>query len=113
MAYAGQSANAPISTIGTINSNLNSTVVPITAINFHGVGEGALQIAYDPAIVNPTAVVAGVPAMGGTVTFGHTTPGILIISWYYPYAGSVTLPDNDTIFKITFAKVGVAVVLTS
>ena len=103
MLNSGQAANAPITTISQVNSNLASTTVAIKATNFVNIGSCGLRISYNSAIVTPTGVTTGNPLLGSFVYYGIPTAGTLNISWFGTPA--VTVPDNSTIFNITFSKV--------
>ncbi|MCX6276977.1 MAG: T9SS type A sorting domain-containing protein [Bacteroidetes bacterium] len=95
---------APVSTIGTVNSNVASTVVPIRATNFINVASAGLRILYNPAIISVTGVSVGSPAMGPFISWNGDVPGEIMLGWY---AGQgVTLPDNSVVFNLTFSKVG-------
>ena len=94
---------APISTIGTVNSNLDSLVVPIRAINFTNVMNANLRILYDPAILTAIDVSLGNPAMGSFVSSDLTVAGVISISWFTSHG--VTLSDNSKIFNLVFFQV--------
>jgi len=97
---------APISTIGTVESDEMTTVVPITVKNFNKIGCCDLEMTYDPAIVNCTHVTTDLPYM---FFIGNPTePGRIKISWLYFQAGDfdgVSLPDDSVVFNLHFSKI--------
>ncbi len=94
--------NAPISSIGTINSNLATPEVPIKVTNFSGITDCMLTINYDQTVVTPNAVTAGA-GVSGTIITNFSNPGVIVITWFtWP---GVTLSDNSTIFNLKFNKV--------
>ena len=102
MVWPAFSQNAPISTIGNVNSNLAAPEVPITVQNFTNITDCQLRILYDPAVINATGVAAG-PGIPGTLYANVSNPGVIVITWFnWP---SVNLPDHSVIFRLQFTKV--------
>lgn len=91
--------NAPVTTAGTVVSNANVIVVPITAAGFNNIGSCNLRLLYDPAIVSAIEVSMP-PVMGEFLDYNVNTPGIITWGWFFP--GGITLPDNSIIFNISF-----------
>jgi hypothetical protein len=93
--------NAPVSTIGTVNSYGNTATVPVSAINVSNIGSFSIKILYDQAIVHPVAVTTD-PLLGGTLSVNLNNPGVIFLSWFtYP---ALTLGGNPVIFNIDFTK---------
>lgn len=99
---SGVCQNAPISTIGVVNSYGNTATVPVTAINFTNIGSFSLDITYNQAIVQPVSVTTG-PLLGGSMSVNLSNPGSILLSWYtYP---GLTLSGNPVILNINFTMV--------
>ncbi len=94
--------DAPVSTIGSIESTGLSVSIPITATGFIDIGSCNLQLLYDPAFIICTSVEKGIQLAGGLAT-NLEVPGVITIGWYtWP---GVTLSDNSEVFVLNFSKV--------
>ncbi len=94
--------NAPVSTIGMVNSYSNSATVQVTAINILNIGSFSIKILYDSTVVHPTGATVG-PQLGGNMSVNLNLPGIIYLSWYtYP---GVTITGNPVILNLNFTKV--------
>ena len=95
--------NAPIATLGTINTSGTTAVVPITVTNFSDIASCALKIIYNPAVAIPTDVTSGTGMINGSLSFGISIPGVIRIAW--SASDGVTLNNGSVIFNISFNKV--------
>lgn len=106
MNWTINSITAPISTVGTVETDENISVVPITVKNFNNVTGCDLELTYDPAIVTCTHVTTDLPYM-----FFIGTPkdgGKIGISWIYFQAGDfdgISRPDDTVAFELHFSKI--------
>lgn len=98
--------NAPVSTIGTVNSYSGSAVVAVTAEGVSDIGSFSMKIQYDPSIAQAVSVIPG-PLLGGSIAVNLNIPGQIFASWYT--ASGITLPGTADILSITFNKAGTGV----
>jgi len=96
--------NAPVVTLGTINTTASAVNVPIKAVNFTNISSCDLKILYNPAVATPVTLTMGTGMdIGGTLNVNMSIPGEIRLGWFaYP---SVTLNSGSTIFNVTFDKV--------
>jgi hypothetical protein len=100
------SQNAPITTIGAVETYGTTTVVPITVTGFTNIGGCDLLLHYDPAVATATSVSLG-PGVGAYYFIGNVlTPGQISVSWLFFSSGAqgLTLPDNSVFLNITFDR---------
>jgi hypothetical protein len=103
--------NAPISTIAAVTACPPATViVPVTVVNFTGIGSVTLRIEYDPTLLTfnpypasfvtsllPGAAINASPAGGGL--------NKIMIAWSGG-TSTVTLPSGTTLATMSFSYIG-------
>jgi hypothetical protein len=95
-------SEAPVSTLGSLNSNATTITIPITAVNFTDVLSGNLRFLYDPAVITPVSASIG-PEMEGTITTDFSESGVVTLQW--SNASAVSISDNQVVFYITFTRI--------
>jgi len=106
--YSLSAQNAPMATIGSVETYESTVSVPITVTEFSNIGACDLLFNYDPTIAIATSVTLG-PGIGAYVFLPNIqTPGIISFSWLFFQYGvpGQTLPDNSVFLNITFERVG-------
>ena len=106
--YNLSAQNAPISTIGTVETYNNSATVSITVTDFTNIGACGLLITYDSTMASATSVSVG-PGVGYFYFIPNTlTPGQISVSWIFfqPGVPGLSLPDNSVFLNITFERTG-------
>jgi len=101
--------NAPVSTIGTVETYGSTAVVPITVTGFSDIGGCDYKITYDPAVATATSITWGPGAIPSFWDSNIDTPGKISVGWLYiiPWgSGGLTLSDNSVFLIITFERVG-------
>lgn len=94
--------NAPVTTAGTVVSQVTSATVPVIVSDFNNIGSFGLTLMYDPGIISAVAVTAS-PILGGNLNMNLGIPGQIILGWYsWPV---VSLPDSTVILNIDFTDV--------
>lgn len=99
------SVPGPITTVGSLRiCNDDPVNVPVTITNFNNVGIISLTLNYDPSIFLFQSVSLNPAISSGSIFTNGTTPGVFILS--YVTDSGFSLPDNDTLFVLTFTYVG-------
>jgi PKD repeat protein len=97
---SSNSQNAPVTTTANIFAPGPSVTVPVTITGFTDIGSISLTMDYNTSIVTASGLTANVLLPGFTADW-TTVPGRIVMSWIG--LPGVTLPDNDTLVKITFS----------
>jgi len=100
--------NAPITTIGSVETYDDSTTVSIIVTDFIDIGACDLLITYDSTIASATSVSVG-PGVGYMYFVPNTlAPGKISISWLFfqPLVSGLSLPDNSVFLNIAFERTG-------
>jgi hypothetical protein len=100
--------NAPISTIGMVETYDDSAIVSITVTDFTNIGACDLLITYDSTMATATSVTVGSGV--GYMFFipNILTPGQISVSWLFfqPGIPGLSLPDSSVFLNITFERTG-------
>jgi hypothetical protein len=94
------SQNAPITKAGNLLSPGPTVTIPVTVTGFTDIGSISLTLDYNASVVTASGLTANV-LLPGFYADWTTVPGRIVMSWYG--LPGVTLPDNDTLVKITFS----------
>ena len=87
-----------------------TVALPVRVRGFAGVGGLQFSVVWDPAV----ARLEGVSSFGlngltaGSFNFGHAADGVVSLSWDDPQGGSVSLPDDRTLFELNYTLLGSA-----
>ena len=97
---------APVTTAPVISACPGATVqVPITVTGFTNIGSVSLTLHYDATALTYISGTNTSSFPGGLSFGGTTTPGIVVIGGYSS-SSAVTLPDNSTLFTLSFTYSG-------
>jgi hypothetical protein len=107
-----QAQDAPVNTIGSVNSPGITAIVPITVQDFTDIQSCNLKILYNQSIAALSNVTIGPNvAPHGSLIFNIATPGEVTFNWTgNPY---VSLQDDDVAFYLHFNKVALGTTLLS
>ena len=104
--YNLSAQNAPITTIGSVETYETTIVVPVTVTGFTNIGGCDLLINYDETIATATSVTVG-PGVGYYYFVGNpSVPGQISVSYIYfqPGTQGLTLADGSVFLNITFER---------
>ncbi len=105
-AASADGQNAPVSTIGTVNSYASSAQASVITDGLDNIGSFSIKIQYDPSIAQAVTVTAGaLPA--GSLSVNLNNPGQVFASWYN--SEGLTLPGPIEVLNITFVKTGTGI----
>lgn len=100
--------NAPISSIGNIETLDDTAQVSITVADFTNIGACDLKIVYDSTIAKATSVTLAPGVEAFFFVTSVDTLGKIYVSWLFFQYGvpGLTLPDNSIFLNINFDRVG-------
>ena len=101
------SQNAPISTIGNIETFGTTAVVPITVTGFTGIGSCEYIINFNPAEVSITSVTLGPGVSSYYFLEDEIAAGVYKVVWLFfqPGVQGLDLADNSVFMNINVQKV--------
>ena len=102
--------DGPITTVGTVESSVNTTIVPVTVKNFNNVCGCDLKLTYDPEIVTFSHGTLGDGVGSWSFIANGTNPGIIKVSWLIVNPGpdgfiGQDIPDDGVFFNLHFNKI--------
>jgi hypothetical protein len=104
--YNLSAQNAPISTIGAVETYNDTAIVSITVTEFSNIGSCELVMNYDPAVATATSVTLASGIGYYYFIVSVDTPGLISVTWLFLQYNTpgVTLPDNSVFLNITFER---------